>query len=61
MTNYRDKFLGNKTVKVNTKNIDRKEKTFLNEELSKVSDTSIIKVEKEIESANFIYNFIESN
>lgn len=57
MTNYRDKFLGNKTVKVNTKNIDRKEKAFLNEELSKVSDTSIIKVEKEIESANFIYNF----
>jgi hypothetical protein len=57
MTNYRDKFLANETVKVNTKNISRKEETYLKEELSKVSDSSMANIEKEIESTNFIFNF----
>ena len=57
MTNYRDKFLGNKTVKINTKDLDRKEESFLNEELRKVSDSKMLQIEKEIESSNFIFNF----
>lgn len=57
MTNYRDKFLGNKTVKVNTKDLDRKEESFLNEELKKVSDSKMLQIEREIESSNFIFNF----
>lgn len=57
MTNYRDRFLGQKGLKVNTKDLDRKENTFLDEELKKVNDTSMKRVDSEIESANFIANF----
>ena len=57
MTNYRDKFLGSKTVKVNTKEMNRKNSSFLKEELDKVSDVSMSKVDKEIESTKFVSNF----
>ena len=57
MTNYRDKFLGNKTVKINTKELERKQEAFLDEEIQKVSDLSMSKIENEIESTNFVQNF----